>query len=181
MPGVFVTKLAAIHEQLDVAITLFFNDSKPISVHTLTAASYNVLRDLNKKQNDTPMLAKSHTVSTIKEAEQEDFRQKLNQAENFFKHADKDADKVFFFKYELTEYLLYDACVTFERLADQFPPVFAVFKLWFMMKYPSHFNWQPPLSDLQRKLADPFDKGTKPEFFRRNVATAKKLFGNTGS
>jgi hypothetical protein len=44
-----VSKIEAALRQLETAIQLYFSDGDPISVHTLTAAAYNVLRDVTAR------------------------------------------------------------------------------------------------------------------------------------
>jgi hypothetical protein len=40
------SKLDVALRQLETAVTLYFHSADPVSIHTLTAAAYNVLRDL---------------------------------------------------------------------------------------------------------------------------------------
>jgi len=43
-----LSKLDAALRQLETAVTLYFHSSDPISIHTLTAAAYNVLQGIKK-------------------------------------------------------------------------------------------------------------------------------------
>jgi hypothetical protein len=47
-----VTKLDAARRQLETAITLWFHEADPVSIHALTGAAHNLLCDLNTKQVD---------------------------------------------------------------------------------------------------------------------------------
>jgi hypothetical protein len=51
-----ITKLDAARRQLETAITLWFHDADPVSVHTLAMAAHGILRALNKKRGGPPML-----------------------------------------------------------------------------------------------------------------------------
>ena len=84
--------------QLDVAIWLFFVDADPISIRTLAAAATSVLADLIEAKNpkgswrakivDDIGLPRA-TVQSI-----------INEAPNFFKHANRDPDASFLFNDE---------------------------------------------------------------------------------
>jgi hypothetical protein len=43
-----LSKLDVARRQLETAITLYFHESDPVSIHTLTAAAHGVLRDLSR-------------------------------------------------------------------------------------------------------------------------------------
>jgi hypothetical protein len=50
-----ITKLDAARRQLETAITLWFHDADPISVHTLVMAAHGILKAINKKLGGAPM------------------------------------------------------------------------------------------------------------------------------
>lgn len=54
-----VSKLDAAKRQLGTAIRLYFSDGDPVSIHTLTAAAYNILRDVTKQKGVELMLVKA--------------------------------------------------------------------------------------------------------------------------
>ena len=54
-----VSKLDAAKWQLETAIRLYFSDSDPVSIHTVTAAAYNILRDVTKQKGVELMLVKA--------------------------------------------------------------------------------------------------------------------------
>ena len=66
MPKMYVSKLDAAKRQLDIAINLFFKNSDPISIHTLTAAAYEILAVIAKHENiqtiikNNPLIKKEH-------------------------------------------------------------------------------------------------------------------------
>jgi len=51
-----LTKLEVAKRQLETAVVLYFHESDPVSIHTLTAASYEVLGDLSKRAGQLPGL-----------------------------------------------------------------------------------------------------------------------------
>jgi hypothetical protein len=79
-----IRKLQAARDQLETAIDLFFDHGDEVSIHTLTCAAYNVIRDVNDHRGGPKMFAKQRYLDmpgkpTINE---------MNEPENFFKHAD---------------------------------------------------------------------------------------------
>ena len=50
-----IPKLDAAKRQLETAIRLYFSSADPVAVHTLTAAAYNVIRDVTAKLGAEPM------------------------------------------------------------------------------------------------------------------------------
>ena len=84
-----ISKLDAAKRQLESAILLYFNDSDPVSIHTLAGAAHGILADLNKKGGGHPMILSDFL---IKDDFKQDFRKKLSEAKNHFKHANQDPD-----------------------------------------------------------------------------------------
>jgi hypothetical protein len=105
-PSLHVTKLDVAKRQLETAILLYFNNSDPVSIHTLAAAAYNILRTLNKNVGDIML---KDCGQFLNAEQQKEFHRCVNEAENFFKHADRDADKSYKFKPESTEAMLVEA------------------------------------------------------------------------
>src|SRR5712692_11905589 len=84
-----ISKLEAAKRQLETAINLYFSEGDPISIHTLTSAGYNIIRDVSEKQGRS-LIVKDLAVSVAKPEFRKMVRDELNRAENFFKHADRD-------------------------------------------------------------------------------------------
>lgn len=91
----------AARRQLREAICLFFERRDMIAVHTLGAASLQILHDLAKARGvisfikDNPMIRPEYKKEVFK---------KISEAENFFKHADRDSDKFLEFRPEVTRF-----------------------------------------------------------------------------
>lgn len=64
IPKVPISKIDAAKRQLETAITLYFQNGDPVSIHTLAAAAYDVLHALCKVRGikcffkDTSMIRK---------------------------------------------------------------------------------------------------------------------------
>ena len=133
-----ITKLDAARRQLELAIVLYFHKGDPVSIHTLTAAAYDVLRGVNLDKGGQPMI-KDWVFEMIKPEHISEFRQTLGSAQNFFKHADRDPDATLEFVPQQTEFLLLDAAWTLHRLIPERVPVVAIFELWGFLTFGSTF------------------------------------------
>ncbi|MDR3401801.1 MAG: hypothetical protein P4L99_04805 [Chthoniobacter sp.] len=115
-----VTRADAIGFQLDMAIRLWFEGSDPISAHTLACNALHVAHDLGKVYGKKSMLIDSLPKEHHKAAAE---------AQNFFKHADKDPHKVLSFNPELTRYHIFDAVNLYSQLFRGYSPPMATFLL----------------------------------------------------
>lgn len=131
-----VTKLDAARRQLETAITLWFHESDPVSVHTLTAAAYQLLYDINKQGGGSPMMPDS---PHIRPERLDEWRQVLRRSQNFFKHADRDAMDTYFFAPRATETMMLEACERYQMQAHEDRPVIGLFILWLGLHEPRVF------------------------------------------
>jgi hypothetical protein len=141
--SISISKLDAAKRQLETAVRLYFHDGEPVSIHTLVSAAYNVIRDINTKRGGPPMLVKDGMLDYIKPEYQRDFRNKINEAENFFKHADKDHDATLDFNPDQTEVIILDATGQYHRLTGEDPVLFKVFRGWYIANHLHQFNLPP--------------------------------------
>lgn len=125
-----ISKIDASKRQLETAITLFFNYADPVSLHTLTVASHTILKDLAKKQQIKSIL-RWEILSNVKPEKKNEIKKIFTEADNFFKHADKDPDKLLKFYYEPTVFLIWDACYLYQKLSNEISPLMVVFRAWF--------------------------------------------------
>lgn len=129
-----LSKLEVAERQLNEGIRLFFEDSDPVSIHTLVAAAERVLSDLGKKKNiyspirDAELYIKpeGHTI----------WFQKMNESANFFKHADKDNSVEHEFDSEVNVFHILSALFVMRKL-DKLSHEMNIFTQWFILKYPN--------------------------------------------
>ncbi len=128
-----IAKLDAAKRQLDTAINLFFKEADSVSMHTLTAAAHQILMDLAKLKGAMSFIK---TPTLIKKEMQKKYLYVINEAENFFKHAAKDSDKLLEFNPEQTEFLLLDAVEMYTQLTKEAPEDMSIYRMWFFIKHP---------------------------------------------
>jgi hypothetical protein len=141
---IILNKLDVAKKQLETAIYLYFHYGDPISIHTLTAAAYNIVRDICKKTGLPPVLIKGLLIDLVKQEKKKEFISILNKAENYFKHADKNHKDTLTFNPGQTELLIYDACSKYHELIGNYFPIFFLFQAWFLVNNPSLFFGLPP-------------------------------------
>ncbi len=81
-----ITKLDAARRQLRTAIDLWFRDGDPVAIHTLAAASYQIIHDLNRRNKGPDLFLDS---KFIKDKYRKTFKEDMKYASNFMKHADR--------------------------------------------------------------------------------------------
>jgi hypothetical protein len=153
-----VSKLDAAKRQLEVAVRLFFFEGEPVSLHTLVGAAYNLLRDINRHLDGEPLFVKETLVEHVRPQMKEEFLWMVNEAENFFKHADRDPDRTLLFHTGQTETLLWDACQAYRRLTSEASPTLLSYEWWVHLTQPEIFevpsDTQAVLETLRSAVAD---------------------------
>jgi hypothetical protein len=128
-PKLTISKLDAAKRQLETAIVLYFHEADPVAIHTLSAAAHAILDDLSRTRGAPPTLKQSMS-EMVKPDYRKEFRERLDEARNFFKHADRDPDASLHFKPYQTELFMFDAATTYFRLAGERPAVLTTYVLW---------------------------------------------------
>lgn len=134
-PYIYISKLDAAKRQLELSIKLFFRNSEPVSIHTLSAASHTLLTDLGKKQG-LKSIVKIQIAELIKKEKRKEYLNKVKEAENYFKHADNDFKEQLRFVPATTEFLIFDACYMYQILTKELIPILVLYKMWFSAKHP---------------------------------------------
>ena len=135
-----VSKLDAAKRQLECAISLYFNEKDPVSIHTLTSASYNILRSLNKGR---VWMSQDYLHEHIVPGKEKFARELFRKPENFFKHADRDPEEILDFNPDGTEIPLFEACQVYRGLTGEAPEKMVAYNIWFKAKYDRVFIYTP--------------------------------------
>ena len=130
MTSIPISKLDAARAQLDAAIELYFTTENPVAVHTLTAAAYNILRDIARKSGSGHPFLKTSFIDEYPEDKRKGIHEFINHPENFLKHADRDADGILDLNPEITEILLIDALAYFRDKDIPRPRYYDAMKVW---------------------------------------------------
>src|SRR5205807_2587334 len=104
-----------------------------VAVHTLAAAVQELLRDLGRSRGIKSIFKDSDLIRPERKKEVTNL---FNEAQNFFKHADRDPDKQLKFYSEATQFYLLDAALLYVQLTGkQFPEVTGLIA-WSVVRFP---------------------------------------------
>jgi len=172
-----ITKLDAVRRQLETAITLWFHDADPVSVHTLVMAAHGILRAINKKRGGQPMLGDPNP--RIRPGFEKKVADMFAGASNFFKHGDKDPLATHYFAPKSNQFMILDACQAYMLQAQEERPLMKTFTLYITFHFPGLFK-QESIEFVQR---NPFfseaKRFSKREFFTEFLPSASALFTQT--
>lgn len=129
-PGIQIRKLDAARRQLRTAITLWFNDGDPVSVHTLACAAYEIIHAVSKKRNPGRRGLIYRARSQEYHAE---FTKRVRKPANFFKHADHDPDGVMELDPRTTQAFVLTAVIGLELCGEEYAAEELAFKWWFQV------------------------------------------------
>jgi len=128
-----ITKLEAARRELATAIRLYFEDGDIVSIHTLAAASHQVIHDVNTQRGKVTMLFDSEVIK-------DEFRAKavglLRQDSNFLKHADRDPDGILDLAPEKSESLVVFSLLGLGSLDIPLSDLESAFLAWFSLRHP---------------------------------------------
>lgn len=128
-----LSKEDAARRQLETAIDIYFSGGDLVASWTLGAAAYNLLRDLSRTRSLKPMLLKEQLPTVVPSEHREPLIRKIQEVENFFKHADRDSEATLVFKPRgQIELLLFDASLRFLELFAYETPAMALSRMWFL-------------------------------------------------
>jgi len=159
-----VSKLDAARSQLETAVRLYFAEADPVSIHTLTCAAYQILSDVNRARGGSPML-KEQVPTWVRPDATAEAKRRLNEAANFFKHADRDHDDILEFSAGPTELLLYDAIRKYRELTAETVPVLGVYDAWFWLGPGTQFAKGPERQEVLERLRQAFPNSSRASFF----------------
>lgn len=128
------TKHDAAVRQIDVAIGLLLTDGDPLAVRTLAGAAYGILADLAENQEH----GSSWRTKMIEDSglSKKDALQILNAAQNYLKHADRDAGSTLSFEEEENDHLLFVATIECGGIGHRLSWSMQAFQIWYLALYP---------------------------------------------
>ena len=167
-----ITKFDAAVRQLNTAIAMWFRDEDLIAVHTLAAASHQIVHDIVKKRGGPDLIFNSLTV---KDEYRKEYVDIMKKPQNFFKHADKDQDGEIDFHHVIPEIFIMMTLVGLEFLKIPYDAHRAAFSHWFMIHHPEILTEKGRLqhSKLPSGTAD-FIRSTPKSFFLAAYLKAHK-------
>jgi hypothetical protein len=129
-----ISKLEAVRRQLETAIRIYFVNGDPVSIHTLVAASHQILGDLDKHGPKTGTFW-DFIETQVKPEHIGEVKKLFAEAENFFKHADRDPDEILEFPLAEPEWFLWECVAKYPELAGEIPLLMLAYRMWFVIHH----------------------------------------------
>lgn len=127
----FVTKHSAAQSQLETAIQLWFNEGDPVAIHTLAVAAHDCFNALVKNATGKPS-----EIETWIKTKSKGFQKRILEAQNFFKHGQKDLKATFHHVPIYSEMLMMECVKCYERLNGKRNALMRVFTNRFLFEHP---------------------------------------------
>jgi hypothetical protein len=139
-----ISKLEAAKRQLVTAVRLYFDYGDEVSIHTLAAASRNILVNLCEHRGIAhPIILDNLLQDFVMLVHHQAFRVKYREGENFLKHADRDPNDVLSFNPELTSFLILEGVEIFSVLSVDQVEDFHLYRGWWLLHNQSCLKASP--------------------------------------
>jgi hypothetical protein len=163
---IILAKLDVAERQLDTAIWLWFNDGDTVSINQLAGAAFGVLDDLYHHQKKRRPVPFGHTPKGKTPRQWTNF---IKAAQDFAKHARKDAEDVHPYSPDFTECYLFLAVMAHKRfvdLADDSHGLRSLFILRYALTTPALFAGDELQLEDERLDIERLKNLSKSEFFQ---------------
>jgi hypothetical protein len=99
-------------------------------------------------------------------------RDRLNEAQNYFKHADRDGGRTLSFDPAVSEILMLDATWAYRRLAGERPALLGVFELWGFLTFAREYVSYSGADQIDQTLRSRLSALSRQSFFDEMISTA---------
>jgi hypothetical protein len=126
-----LTKQDVAERQLKTAISIWSAEGDVVSVHTLAAASLEILDKLAASSATSGSIL-SNPKGLIKDSKIKEYYFMIRRPQNFFKHADEDLQEVIDFNETIPELFLLDALSVYGRLTGASMALECKMAFWYL-------------------------------------------------
>lgn len=147
-------KIEAAQRQLDCSIRLFFDREDAVSIHSLSAAAYRILRDIAEETGQSGVYQKM--MDRVKPGMHGLWWQYVNKSANWFKHADDDHEENYQFNPEQNDSNILMAVMLYMDLGYPATPEMQAFQCYAILKFPSLFKPIPGTEAMQEQAQQSF-------------------------
>lgn len=175
MDKIVLSKVDVIRRQLNQAIQLYFMDADPVSVYTLVSAASEVNINLMKLRGI--ISSKDQLLDLVMDHKQKDFINLMNEAQNFFKHADRDPESLFDFKPKLIETRLLMSIYDYGELTGNITSLMETAMVWLLSHNPDYIDRTRTkvIQEYEKKLKDNISSIAKKTFYENRLELHKVL------
>jgi hypothetical protein len=157
-----VTKLSAAQRQLRTAIRLWFADGDPVAIHTLIAASHEIVHRLFRNAGHSDLF---FDAAIIRDERRGDFAKLMKAPANFFKHARQDPEAEFDFHPGINETLIAFSVVGLQRMGVGLGLEESSFLHWTALHHPEWISEGNRYDSLDPQVLGDFRSIDKHQFF----------------
>lgn len=127
----WINKIDVATRQIRTSIRFIFEETDPIIVHSIISAAHQILIDMSRYHQRASSIVKPDGYN----------RKLLNNAANFFKHADRDPSGRINIEPlpEMNSILLVDAIVMLQTISGSLPMEAKIFLAWYMVNREEDF------------------------------------------
>ena len=129
-----IAKIDAAGRLIDAAIEMFFFGYDPVAIHTIAAASHDIVRGLARRRGVTDL---SLSANLIKREFHKQWSDLTRSDPSLFKHADNDQGDDIEVDPELTEALLMFSLRGLRRMGHTLNGLQAAYWTWFCLHHPT--------------------------------------------
>jgi hypothetical protein len=144
-----LSKFDVAERQLLQAITMFFRDEDPVSIHTLAEAASRVLREITEKQSATGFLTDG---DFIKEDVKGSMKDLFAESKSFFKYGDPNTHHEF--KPVFNHVSLINAAYLYSTIKKKHRPETFAYLVWYGREYPDHVRKDSNYANLLENVRD---------------------------
>ncbi len=154
-----LSKIDVARRQLDHALKLFFFNGDSVIVHVLAGNAQEILYSLGKKSGIKSFIL-DDMFTMVRPEKKKDFLYTINEPKNFFKHAATDSTKTLPFSDGRNHYLLWDACLLYNKLTNELTDIMQVFLNWFYAIYPDILTEKSDIEKYRNFFSNPKNRPT---------------------
>lgn len=127
-----ISKFDAAKRELEHAIRLFFCSGDIVVIHLVSSSAQAILIDVGRTAGATSI--KDELNKRVKKDKIKYVQGKLSEAYNFFKHANKDKNKLLKFYPASSEFVIWDSVNLYQNITKEITGLMMAFRLWFWTK-----------------------------------------------
>jgi hypothetical protein len=160
-----ITKDESARRQLETAIYLFFCEGDEISIHVLASSAFQILTDVCKSKNVKSF--RDILMERVNPEWKKPISDKLKEAYNYFKHADRDTDdQLERFHPGVNCPVLFACCADYNTAFGDLPSALHIFYYWYLAIHPEIMLDGFPARELVLEVFNGMDQKSERERLR---------------
>ena len=168
-----LSKLDCARRQLEMAIELYFMERDPVSIHTLASAVYQLLIDINKHRGGRSLLIELESLKgQVIPGKEKEVMRLMSEAENFFKHAERDPERTIDFSPEINESILWESATKYTELTGETSAPLQAMNVWFQIRHPDLFTYEKWKKEKLLQAQGWYKSSSKSQFYKEMLGTA---------